>query len=98
MDGFLYSNNDDMLFFGILGVGNIRKSQEEEEVMEVVQTITLTDEERDIVEEAFKIMDKMSDVVRNRSLHDICNWFCEYGIIWTDGFLVVPKCININEL
>ena len=30
--------------------------------MEVVQTITLTDEERDIIAEAFQIMDEMSEV------------------------------------
>ena len=65
--------------------------------MEVVQTITLTDEERDIIAEAFQIMDEMSEAVKDISVYDICSWFCR-NIDYEVGLYKAPKCININEL
>lgn len=66
--------------------------------MEVVQTITLNEDERCTLAEAFGIMDSMSDAISNKSVYDICSWFCQYGLDYTDGMYIVPKCINITDL
>lgn len=66
--------------------------------MEVVQTITFTEEERDTLAKAFEIMVSMSDIVKDRSVYAICSWFCQYGLDYTDGMYIVPKCIQLDEL
>lgn len=65
--------------------------------MEVVQTITLTEEERKTIADAFRVMDDMSDAVKDISVYDICSWFCR-NIDYEIGLYKVPKCININDL
>ena len=65
--------------------------------MEIIQTITFTEDERDVIAGAFEVMDEIADGIKGLSVRDVCEYFIE-NIEYDNGSYVCPIYIDIKDL
>lgn len=65
--------------------------------MQVVQTIELSEEECKTVRDFIDIIDKISNVIPNKSMEDVASYFCDKAV-WADGTWNVDKIHQIREM
>lgn len=65
--------------------------------MQVVQTIELSEEECKIVRDFIDIIDKISDIIPNKSMEDIASYFCD-NAEWGNGTWNIDRIHQIKEM
>lgn len=65
--------------------------------MKTVQTIELSEEERKTVRNFIDIMDKISNVVLNKSMEDVALYFCN-NTVWANGTWNVDRVHQIEKI